>query len=245
MAPFLLLLLLPCPPSRWLCGSTMAMCVQVLCSCESTPGANGEGPYFIVITNNNDITNLYLHRFPFKGSNENSVNLSSLTSSSGAGSREDSNLSIQGPERWAGGDNPRAHSQWPSSAATPATHRAQGALPPLLPGSAGQNPAHGPQSLADSSKAGPWGTPSPWGKGQVKGRPGWVRSDAVKVTVPSQPLASPSGQTVRALKGAQPTGAARLSHSQPQSLPLQAPGWQLSQTRPRPVLSLEAQAVPT
>lgn len=84
----------------------------------------------------------------------------------------------------------------------PATLRAQDALPPLLPGSAGQNSACAPTptplplSLADSSKAGPQGGPGPWaGKGQVKGRQGWFGSDAVKFTVPSQPLVSPSGQT--------------------------------------------------
>lgn len=63
--------------------------------------------------------------------------------------------------------------------------------------------------------------------------------------VPSQPLASPWGQTVRALKGAQPTGAARLLHSQPQTLPLQALDRQLSRARPPSVLSPEAQPVPT
>ena len=71
--------------------------------------AKGEGPDFIVITNNNDITNLYFHRLPFKGYKENSINPSSLTRGSGLGSREDTNLFVWDLER--SGDSPRG--SWP------------------------------------------------------------------------------------------------------------------------------------
>ena len=55
-----------------------------------------------------------------------------------------------------------------------------------------------------------------------------------------QPLRTKVG----ALKGAQPTGAAQLFHSQSQILCPQALDWQLSQACPRSVLPPEAQQVP-
>lgn len=95
--------------------------------------AKGEGPYFICITNNS-ITNLYFHRLPSKGYKEDDINPFSLTNNPEVGSREDGNLFIRDMERWS-------HLSRGLAVLMPAARRAWGALSPLLPGSAGQNPA--------------------------------------------------------------------------------------------------------
>lgn len=73
--------------------------------------AEGEGPGFIVTTNNNDLTGLCFHRLPFKGYKENSINPSSPTKGSGLGSGEDTSLFIRDLER--SGDSPWG--SWPEA----------------------------------------------------------------------------------------------------------------------------------